>query len=59
MSCCGIQHFDNQIMNEIAQNTKSLPKLENRIEVMKLSIAIETTSPIEAANGVAVEFMKS
>jgi len=51
--------FDNQIMNEIAQNTKSLPKLENRIEVMKLSIAIETTSPIEAANGVAVEFMKS
>ena len=33
--------------------TTNSPKLANKIEVMKLSSEIETTSPIEAANGVA------
>lgn len=34
-------------------NSSNLPKLANKTDVMKLSIEIETTSPIEAASGVA------
>lgn len=30
------------------------PKLANKIDVIKLSIAIDTTSPIDAARGVAI-----
>lgn len=33
---------------------KNLPKLANNIEVMKLSIEIDTMSPMEAARGVAM-----
>jgi hypothetical protein len=36
-----------------SQTSKNLPKLANKIEVIKLSIEIDTTSPMEAAKGVA------
>ena len=32
----------------------NLPKFVKRIDVMKLSMVIDTTSPIEAASGVAI-----
>lgn len=39
---------------EIKSSNGNSPKLANKIDVMKLSIEIDTTSPIEAASGVAM-----
>lgn len=36
------------------RNEQNSPKFANKIDVMKLSIEIDTISPIEAANGVAM-----
>lgn len=40
--------------NQNLQSPKNSPKLANKIDVIKLSIEIDTTSPMDAASGVAM-----
>lgn len=52
--CVGGKRETLNVMSNNKHAIVSSPKLANKIDVMKLSIAIETTSPIDAARGVAI-----